>query len=238
MTSLASTSSELERAEPPKPPIRMWLPRLDGFDQGQARGHRLEGRPVWLNGFDLGAEVEAVCRPLAVEVSAILGELILRDRSDGRLAFHAEIDGLAAAVHELRVAVMTLLAGDRMAGDELRGRLRSAVGVAVPQFDDDAIVAGRWVDRLVGHVAPLGGDLAAVLSRGAEHRSPVVVSGPALELFTALRVVDVAAQDVRRRLPVVRARVRLLREAPARGAQIVARREAARRSHELQKLGL
>lgn len=238
MTSSAPTSVEREQQEPPRPPIRMHTPRLDVFDQDAARAHRLEGRPVWLRDFDLSVEVEAVCRPLAAEMAEILGPLVLRDRSDGRLAFHAEIDCVAVAVGELRESVLGLLAGDRSAGDDVRARLRAMVGVPVPGFDDDAILSGGWVDVLVGHVAALSGDLAALLDRDSESRSPVVVTGPAVEVFLALRVLDQAAQDFRRRFRPVRDRVRLLQEGPAFEAKFVAQREASRRAHELRKLGL
>ncbi|MCF6386539.1 hypothetical protein L2K20_06110 [Mycobacterium sp. MBM] len=237
LTSKAQTSDERDRELPERPPIELPMPVVDGFDQEGARAQRRRSTAVWLGpDFDLGAEVEAVCRPLAVEVSAILGLLVLRDQTTGRVAFHDEIDELADQVHEVRRKVLEMLAVSPV---RARTELTAAAVVRRPEFSHGDVLAGTWVDLLAAYTGVLSGDLSGLLERSAVGRRPgALVAGASVELFLVLRSVDHAARRLEGRFRSVREKAQCILDEPRYAAEVAARREAQRQARELQQLGL
>lgn len=84
--------------------------------------------------------------------------------------------------------------------------------------------SGSWVDSLVGHVAPLGPDLARLLG------DSVLADGFSSEasdrLIEALRPLDDAVAELARRIPRVRQRLAAEREARVWQAEAESRRSA------------
>jgi hypothetical protein len=221
-------------------PRRFEQPSLE-FPQDRARERRRQRLRVQYGAdFDLVVEVRDVLSPLAVEVAEVLsGPVTLRDRSrdDRPLVLRPEVEAVAEAVHGLWDAVVALLARDKQRlSAEARARLAAAVGAGVPEFTDEQLRSGAWVDSLAAHVGPLAGDLAVLLGRCAV--SLGCVSAASEQLVEALRLLDRAALDLARKIPKVRERQELVAALPAREAERKARLERERRARELARLGL
>jgi hypothetical protein len=220
---------------------RFGLPNVE-FPQPVARERRRRQlRTNYGADFDLVAEVREIVSPLAAQVSEVLaGPIVLRDTSvDGKpLALHAEVQAVATAVHELRNAVVELLARDKQISAQARARLSAAVGADPPYVTDEQLRSGAWVAALTGHVGPLAGDLAALLGRSAATATAGCVSSVSESLVEALRPLDSAALSLARRVPKLREHQERWAARPARDAERAAQRERERRARELQRLGL
>ncbi|MGH3725011.1 MAG: hypothetical protein ACRDUS_12930 [Mycobacterium sp.] len=175
------------RVEEPRKPSRFQVEPIQlDFSQVEARDERRRGfgNLVHYLEFDVSAEVEAQCRPLADEVRALTADgVMLRDPrgvslfSEGGGAQIAEplreVVAIAKSVHSLRHAVVKILVGvspsvtPEGARDRVAAVVRDSAHAQAPEVSTEDLPTGGWVDSLVRHVAPLSADLAAVVASSA-----------------------------------------------------------------------
>lgn len=110
-----------------------------------------------------------------------------------------------------------------------------------PPIADDRLADGSWAATLFAHVAPYSRDFAAYLGRALppNHpslRSPTTPSASE-RLVGALRVLDLAALDMSRRIPKV-ARYQALPSIEAVNQNRRAERDARRASDSLARMGI
>lgn len=230
------------------------LPRVDtrvridpirvDLSQAEARLERRKGfgHLVHYVEFDLCAEVEAQCRPVADEVRALTADgVLLRDMQDAsgtRVDPHHDVEVIAKAVHSLRLAVAKILAGTS-ARDRVAAAVRDPAHATAPEVSVEDLKSGAWVDCLVRHVAPLSADLAAVVAAAPSG----VPSAADLAISQALSTsdrpgLDHAVRALERRFPELRYRRARLVEGRVVMAGAVQRREQERIDRELRELRL
>jgi hypothetical protein len=152
-----------------------------------------------------------------------------------------KVDEVSDATHELLSAVVGMLAESTRLDPTAHARTKAAVADLAqrprePQITDQEIVSGRWVARLVAHVAPHAGDLAALLGRAVPPNHPSLAGPSASErLEAALRVLDTEARSLERRIPEV-ARYQALPSIEDFNAANKARRERERVERALSKM--
>lgn len=198
-----------------------------------------ERRRGWLRvhyraDFDLAAEVSAIVGPLAASLSALPRPAALR----------RDVDAVADATHELVTVVVGMLAESRHLDATAKARTAQAVRdlaqrPAEPALTDRQLASGRWVGLLVAHVAPYTDDLAALLGRALAPNDPRLgkKDSASQRLEAALRVLDTAARDLSRRIPVAaryQARPSIAERNAARRAEV----EAQRTRNQLAKMGI
>ena len=152
----------------PDPPAEYRWPRRPTLpsppltqDQTLQRGHRRNGLCLqYRERFDLALEVEQVTAPLAAAVAVMPNPAVM----GGRVA--AVFD----ACHELAVCCVDTVVGSAAAAAGSRGfsaqRLADlAAKPAPPKVTEEMLRDGSWAEVLTEYVAPLSGDLSAVLGR-------------------------------------------------------------------------
>ena len=121
------------------------------YSQAQQRERRRKWLRVHYRGdFRLDAEVSAIVDPLAAQVAALPGPLVLR----------GDIDNVADAVHELVSTVVGMLAESKQLDRAAHARIARAVGdlaerPAAPEISNEHISAGSWA--VVLHASPAKG---------------------------------------------------------------------------------
>lgn len=153
------------------------------YSQAQQRERRRKWLRVHYRGdFRLDAEVSAIVDPLAAQVAALPGPLVLR----------GDIDNVADAVHELVSTIVGMLAESKQLDRAAHARVARAVGdlaqrPAAPEISDEQISAGSWAVVLVELAQPLAGDLAAFLGRALPPHSPGLTGPSASERLEVRR---------------------------------------------------
>lgn len=215
----------------PLAPVVAKAPKVQA-SQDEQRVRRRKRLPVHMAGtFNLGAEVAAVCRPVAHEVSRLPRPVVLR----------GGVEAVADAVHDVLSTVVGMLAESRVTPDAARTRqlvADLAVRPREPGISDEQIISGTWVQTLVDYVAPYSGDLAALLGRALPPGHDGLRGNPSASerLERCLRALDVAVRDLERRVP--KAAVRQALPSMAEYNQRQRERQAAARAHRaLAKLG-
>lgn len=178
--------------------------RVPTYTQDELRERRRKYLShVYTGAFDLSAEVEAICDPLARRVAA-------RPRP---AAHRREVDDLADAVHELVSTVVGWLAEADARGKtehldaDKRGRsmrlLRDlAQRPASPEIDGNMLVDGSWSASLIAMTEPYTTPLADLLARAFPPNSSALRGRESSSelLEAALREVDRAARELAYRL--------------------------------------
>lgn len=209
-----------------------------------ARERRGRGFEVCYDaGFDLAAEVRAVVGPVAAGVAEVMSmPLLVRQKMPelqvGPYPLLAPVDEVAAEVHRLRLAALEWSA-KRLAGAQRAG-LAAVVSdpghTRRPEVVEGDLKTGLWVERLVRHVEPLSGVVAAVLSA-----APVVPAGCSSvvdsEVSGLLAPLDQAAAVLRGRVRSVRAEQLALRRCGPAAQQWLADRERRRAADAVAQLG-
>jgi hypothetical protein len=141
------------RAVPPPWPL--------SDDQDEQRKRRRVGLRVHYRGrFDLALEVSQVCGPLAASVAAMPDPTVM----GGRVA------DVVDAVHELVVTATDMIVTSAATANGSRSATAQhladlAAKPAPPQVTGKMLADGSWSRVLAAYVAPLSGDLAALLGR-------------------------------------------------------------------------
>jgi hypothetical protein len=207
------------------------------FTQDELRQRRRRWLRVTYEGrFDLAAEVSAVIGPMAAPLSALPRPAALR----------ADVDAVADAVAELLHAVVGMLAESKRLDRAAKARTATAVADLAqrppqPPITDKRLADGSWTTLLVSTVAPYAGDFAAFLGRAAPSNHPQLIraghASASERLEAALRVLDLAALDLQRRIPKVAAYQALPSVEEVNTANR-ARRDAERMHAVLAKMGI
>lgn len=174
------------------------------YSQDELRRRRRARMTLRYDGtFDLTAEVDAICSPLARRVAQL--------PRPG--ACWRDVDAVADAVHEA-VSVVVGLVAQRDASRKtahLSGQpekrayaVRKLVDLAerpqLPEIADDALASGDWTATLVALVEPYSAALSDVLARALPPGSTRGARSASERLEAALRVVDNAATSLERQL--------------------------------------
>jgi hypothetical protein len=208
------------------------------YSQDEQRVRRRGWLPVhYREQFDLTTEVSAIIGPLAEQLSALPRPLALR----------RDVDAVADAVHELVSAVVGMLAEAKHPDPLAHARTARAVADLAqrpnqPRVSDDQLCDGSWAAVLVSHVAPHREDLAAFLGRALAPNDPRLLRAAGQQsasqrLEAALRVLDLAALDLARRIPKA-ARYQALPSIESRNAARRAQYDAERARRQLAKMGI
>lgn len=251
LSSDAPLSSERDRGRARGSLVRS-VPRRVDFDQADGREQRRQGWDVHYASFDLCAEVEAQCRPLAVEVQALLADGVrLADRrnfGDGvppLLEPLRDVREIAKEVCGLRAAVVELLAKQSASGlpegarDRLAALVRDPAHKTVPEIDEGDLYDGSWVDFLVAVVEPLNSDLAAVVAAQPAGQVSELDVGLSDALSSdSLVGFDQRVVMLRNRLPGLRNRRQLALSGRALAKAAVQDRERERVAADMRRLRL
>lgn len=208
-------------------------PRVYSQDEQRVR------RRGWLRNhyrgdFDLAAEVSAIIGPLAASLSALPRPVALR----------RDVDIVANAVHELVSSVVGMLAESKHLDRAAQARTVQAVfdlaqRPAEPLITEDELASGSWAVLLVSHAAPFARDFAAHLGAARPPNDPNLQRAGQLSaserLEAALRVLDLAALDLSRRIPRV-ARYQALPSIESRNAARKAQHDTERARRQLAKM--
>lgn len=166
------------------------------YTQAEQRDRRREGLTVALDGrWSLTDEVQAICGPLAAQVTAA---------APNPAAYWRNVDDLRDAVHQVVHVVVGLLAQadaerrTRHLNIDVRGRsIRALVDLAerpkLPEIADEAVVSGTWAVSLTALAEPYSGRLARLLGNA-------LTTAVSDRVLAALREVDRAALAFERRL--------------------------------------
>jgi hypothetical protein len=207
---------------------------VERITQEQCRQARRAKMPFdWPAGFDLAAEIEAICQPLADAVAT----------ADHPATLATPIDRLAAAVHQAVSEIADVVgradAWRRCAElpVDQRGRALRLVKELAPRPPRLAVTAagcatGGWAGALAGLAAPYSPTLAALLADSA------VVGGVPVSatLEAALGRIDSAALALQRRIEAAARRGARGPDAPPRVPSPQDKATAARA--ELARLGV
>jgi hypothetical protein len=212
------------------------------YTQDQQRERRRKGLPICYRGdFDLVKEVSAIVEPLAVQLAQLSGPVVLRSGVyDGPLVLRRRVDEVSDGVGELVSAVIGMLAESRLDAAAQARVVASVRDLAQrprePQITDEMVLSGRWAAVLVKHVVPHSNDLAALLGRALRPGHPNLRGDLSVSerLEDALRVLDVAARDLARRIPKVLA-YQALPTPEENYAAHIARQEQERVQREVQR---
>lgn len=176
------------------------LPHRGGDQEDLRRRRRARHLHAYGPDFDLRAEIEAICSPLAARVAA----------RPNPLHYTEHVDELAGAVDIARCQLAKMITRAAAAPrtrhlplEERERELRRILS-AQPRPPRPAITAadlrdGTWASILEGHVSPLAGPLSRVLGApmpGAAHSAP----SASQRLEEQLRLVDEAAARLHNRL--------------------------------------
>lgn len=199
--------------------------------QADLRDRRRKRLPIhYTRTFNVSAEFEAVCTPVAHQISQLLDPLVMR----------CDIEGVVDAAHEVMDTTVRLLVESRTADAGVTRRLVAdlAVRPRLPEITDAQIISGSWVSKLTAWVEPYSGDLAALLGRALPPRHDGLRGNPSASerIERALRVLDSAVLTAERRLPKVAAR-QALPSMEDHNAQQRERLDAERAERTLAKLG-
>ncbi|PVB44277.1 hypothetical protein [Mycobacteroides abscessus] len=218
----------------PLEPSGIRAPRVRAADQAELRDRRRKRQRVhYTGGFNLSAEVAAVCRSVAYEASRVPNPGALR----------RDVEAVADAVHEVLSTAVGMIAQDRHASTDARARtVQTIADLAVrpqaPDIADEQIVSGSWAATLATWVEPYSGDLAALLGRALPPDAVALKGSPSASerIERALRTLDGAVRDLERHVPKVRARQSLPSMAEF-NRQLKAKADAERQQRALAKLG-
>lgn len=258
LTSDAPLSSQRDRP-PPRPQVKA-APRKVDFSQDDARTRRRAGWGIEVHyvEFDVVAEVEAQCRPLADEVRELTsGGVLLSDTRGVRSLFldlggeppgvdpHYEVRTIASAVHSLRLSVVKILAEVSVSAlpdggrERLGAVVRDPAHANVPDVSVDDLKTGAWADALMGHVAPLRDDLTAVVAASRPGRVTALDDAISEALSTPdLRGLDQSARALEHRMPELRYRRALLMDSRAARTALAQQRDQERVERALRELRL
>lgn len=210
-------------------------PAAPVYSQDEQRDRRRRWLRVhYREQFDLTAEVSAIVGPLAEPLSALPRPLALR----------RDVDAVTDAVHELVSTVVGMLAESKHPDPLAHARTARAVADLAqrpnePRVSDEQLCDGAWAAVLVSHVAPHRDDLAGFLGRALAPNDPRLAKQDSASerLEAALRVLDMAALDLARRIPKA-ARYQALPSIESRNAARRAAYDAERARRQLAKMGI
>ena len=195
-------------------------PAPTGPSQDEQRERRRRRLSVeYTSAFDLGAEVDAICTPLAERVAAMRGRHLVEAECRALVtAVHSGVDSLSrqGAMREVYARTAHLPESDRITAR--RALLDALDGPSAPAVTVESLADGSWAGVLVGQAGLVAGVVSARLGE-----PPALRGEPwPQKVLAALRPVDDAALVLVRRLEG------LEREARERDAREQARPPSAR----------
>lgn len=187
------TPAALAGQRPQRPPV---------YSQAENRQRRRQRLPITYDGgFDLPAEVAAVCGPVAERVAA----------EPRPSAYAADVAEIGDAVHELICVSVGLLAeraATRKVGHlpvDVRGRTKRALcdlapRPAPPVIDPASLADGGWSAQLAAYAAPFAADLSDLLAHAMPPGTRRGLLSASERVENALYALDQAVVNLTKRL--------------------------------------